>query len=100
MGSKTAGFFEATRFHPDEGRRGPRGHAIAEEDKEGRNRGSHEFNDGNHDRFPTGRGSLASGGMDGGEEDKQHRAEENTANGGNEQSWRETRDEVMPAVEE
>lgn len=62
--SKTAGFFEPTRFHPDEGRRS-RCRAIAEEDKEAKNRGSHEFNDGNHDRFPTGKGSLASGGRDG-----------------------------------
>lgn len=66
MCSKT----EATCFHPDEGR-GARCRATAEEDKEGRNRRSHEFNDGNHDRFPTGKGSLASGGRDGdGEEER------------------------------
>lgn len=89
--------------YPDEGRRS-RCRATAEEDKERRNGGSHEFNDGNHDRFPTGKGSLASGGRD--RDGKEERKTNNTAwrgktaNGGHEQRWKKTRDEVMPAVED
>lgn len=70
----------------------------------GRGGGSHEFNDGNHDRFPTGKGSLASGGRD--RDGKEERKTNNTArrrktaNGGHEQRWKKTRDEVMPAVED
>lgn len=76
---------------------------AAEEDKERRSRRSHEFNDGNHDKFPTGKGSLASGGRHGdGEEERKtnNTAEGKMANGGSEQRWKKTRDELMSAVEE
>lgn len=99
--SETVCSFQQTCFH------GPikdEAHAAAPLQRETKRAetgegGSHEFNDGNHDRLPTGKGSLVSGGKDGRKTNNAARSRK-TANGGLEQRRKKRRDELMPAEED